>query len=114
MALDYDAIANDIVSLDELDSARAKQFNARIQDVLNSDLPEINVEIAANQHVVIEKMYGPMIFADLRITADSRRECWVIERLWIKTNEWVEWLTIPAQIDQEFDDPDADPGEETD
>lgn len=52
--------------------------------------------------VVIDKMFGPLIFADLRVTADTARGCWVIERQWVATDEWVEWTTIPAQLDAEF------------
>lgn len=58
-------------------------------------------ELGSNQTVVIDKAFGPTIFANLRITADCERG-WVIERLWIKDNKWVEWCIIPAQINEEF------------
>ncbi len=42
-----------------------------------------------------------MIFANLRITADAKRG-WIIEREWIEKGMFVEWATIPAQIELEF------------
>lgn len=55
--------------------------------------------------VILDKMFGPTIFADLRITADPQRG-WVIERQWIanvhEDEKWVEWCVIPHQIDAEF------------
>ncbi len=61
------------------------------------------LEIGSNETITIDKMFGPTIFADLRITADTQRG-WVIERQWIESGEWVEWCVIPAQIEQEFTD----------
>lgn len=59
------------------------------------------VEMGSNETITIDKMFGPTIFADIRITADTERG-WVIERQWIESGEWIEWCVIPAQIDQEF------------
>jgi len=61
------------------------------------------LEIGSGEAVTIDKMFGPTVFADLRITANTERG-WVIERQWIETGEWIEWCVIPAQIDQEFTD----------
>jgi len=58
------------------------------------------IEIGSGDRVTIEKLFGPTVFADLRITADYERGCWVIERQWI--GEFIEWCTIPNQIEQEF------------
>lgn len=60
------------------------------------------LEIGSSDVVEIEKLFGPTVFADLRITADVKRGGWVIERMWIAKGEFVEWCVIPAQIDQEF------------
>lgn len=62
------------------------------------------VEISSNDSVIIEKMFGPHIFTNLRITADTTRGCWVIERQWASTSKYIEWITIPDQIDAEFED----------
>ena len=60
-----------------------------------------NIEIGSFDVVTIDKLFGPTIFADLRITADPKRG-WVIEREWIDKGQFVEWCVIPAQIDLEF------------
>lgn len=74
---------------------------------------EIKVEIGSHNSVIIDKLFGPTIFADLRITPDCERG-WVIERKWIKTGMFIEWCVIPAQIDREFTDMDEyeDKGDE--
>jgi len=59
------------------------------------------IEIGSGDTILIDKCYGPTIFADLKITADITRG-WVIERMWIKSGEFVEWCVIPAQIEEEF------------
>lgn len=61
------------------------------------------VEIGSFDVLTIDKLFGPTIFADLRITADPERG-WVIEREWIEKGQFVEWCTIPNQIEQEFKD----------
>jgi hypothetical protein len=66
-------------------------------------MDDIKVEVGY-QSVTIQKMFGPQIFADLRITADPKNNMWVIEREIIKTGEWVEWARIPGQVSFEFDD----------
>lgn len=67
---------------------------------------EKEIEIGSGDSVVIDKVFGPTVFANLRITADAEQGGWVIERQWIDTNEWIKWCIIPAQIDQEFKDDD--------
>lgn len=62
----------------------------------------IKLEVGDGDYVIIDKLFGPTVFADLRITADSKRGCWVIERAWIASDEFIEWCTIPCQIQQEF------------
>lgn len=62
---------------------------------------EHKLEIGSFDRVIIDKLFGPTIFADLKITADPERG-WVIELKWIETGDWIEWCVIPAQIDQEF------------
>lgn len=62
----------------------------------------ITVEIGY-QPVVITKLYGPLIFADLRITPDPAANEWVIEREWIESGEFLPWCRIPGQIKQEME-----------
>lgn len=58
------------------------------------------VEIGTHR-VVIDKLFGPTVFAKLRITPDLNRG-WVIEREAIDTGEWHEEAVIDAQRDAEF------------
>ena len=67
-------------------------------------MKEYKIEIGTGDRVTIDKLFGPTIFADLRITADFDRG-WIIERLWIESGEFVEWCTIPNQIEREFNEP---------
>lgn len=66
-------------------------------------MTEHKIEIGSFDVVIIEKLFGPTICADLRITADTSKGCWIIERQWLKNNEWIEWCTIPIQLSQEFE-----------
>lgn len=57
--------------------------------------------------IILDKLYGPTIFANLRIRAViSPTAEWVIERQSIINREvkWVEHARIPAQLDGEFDE----------
>lgn len=54
--------------------------------------------------IVLQKMFGPLIFCDLRIRADAETCEWVIERRNISTCEWSEVIRIPGQIESEFTD----------
>lgn len=62
------------------------------------------VETAADEPITIEKLYGPLIFADLRVTAHSLTCEWVIERQRINTGSWSEGARLPGQLDDEFDE----------
>lgn len=52
--------------------------------------------------VVISKMYGPLIFADIRIRADQKTCQWIIERENINTMGWEEVIRIPGQKEDEY------------
>jgi hypothetical protein len=69
-------------------------------------MKEIKVEVGY-ESVVIDKLFGPQIFANLRITADPKTNTWVIERQMIDTGEWQEWVRIPGQVAFEFKDNDT-------
>lgn len=66
-------------------------------------MKHLKIEIGSFDTLTIDKLFGPTIFADLRITADINRG-WIIEREWIEKGKFVEWCVIPAQIEQEFKD----------
>lgn len=67
---------------------------------------EITVEVGC-QSVIIDKLFGPQIFANLRITADATSNTWLIERENISTGKWVQWVRIPGQIQSEFEEHDS-------
>lgn len=71
--------------------------------------PEYNqdcaVDIAAGQWVKIRKMFGPLIFADIRVRADFDTCEWIVERQSIKDGEtWSEVARIPGQMEGEFEE----------
>ena len=74
-----------------------------------------NVVDASIDPVIVSKLFGPTVFKDLRITADRKECCWIIERLTIlprpdpddpntiQDERWVEWCRIPGQFKWEFE-----------
>jgi hypothetical protein len=62
-----------------------------------------SIRLGSDTPVILDKEFGPTIFASLRITADIKRG-WVIERQWIDNGQFIEWCVIPAQIELEFED----------
>jgi hypothetical protein len=62
------------------------------------------IEIGSGQPVEIDKMYGPLIFANLRITADADSGDWIIERMC--GDEWNEYARIPGQLEEDFESAD--------
>jgi len=72
-----------------------------LMDTFTNDKPDDQLICCGYVPVVLSKMFGPLIFADLRIRAVMSCE-WVVERQNIKTNEWVEVIRIPGQAPGEF------------
>ena len=66
----------------------------------------IQINVGINASLIISKLFGPTIFADIRITSvmKGREACWLIEREDIDTQEFKEIIKIPAQIDSDFPD----------
>ena len=63
-----------------------------------------NIEIGSDEIVEIEKLFGPTIMCDIRLTACTETCEWIIERECITTDKnendiisWVEYIRIPAQ-----------------
>lgn len=56
------------------------------------------------QTVEIQKMFGPLIFADIRIRANMDTCEWIIERCSSKDESWSEVARIPGQIPEEFEE----------
>ncbi len=60
--------------------------------------------------VVLQKMFGPTIFADVRIRVEIKTCEWVVEREHTRQKEsgedecyWKEWIRIPGQLPDDFD-----------
>lgn len=77
--------------------------------------PEEKIVEIGNEFVIIDKVFGPLDFAKLRIKPDIENCEWVIERKsFIKIvrhekydeykDTWVEWVRIPGQIEQDYPD----------
>lgn len=73
-----------------------------------------NVELhlkVGYEPLYVEKVFGPLIFADLRIRADVGTCSWIIEREcgYEQTPEgdgpiiWKRWVQIPGQLDRDFE-----------
>lgn len=69
--------------------------------------PRVVVNVGCEQSVEIDKLYGPLIFASIRVRADSKTLEWVIERQQVDTMEWLPVVRVPGQNDDEFRESDA-------
>lgn len=66
------------------------------------DKEKKEVHLGSDETVVLNKLFGPSVFANLRITADTKTMEWVIEREWINTGEYIPWMRIPGALSGEF------------
>lgn len=66
-----------------------------------NEIKDGRIELGYGYPIVLDKMFGPTIFAQLRVTAVIEREGWVIERA--VRDGWMELCVIPAQTDQDFE-----------
>ncbi len=71
------------------------------RDNYTSSENDISLEIGYVS-VIIDKIFGPQIFASLKITPDPKTNSWVVQRQRCDNAEWVEWVRIPGQLDFEF------------
>lgn len=85
----------------EAAGSKIKKYSLKPVESIPIPEKEIRVEVGY-QSVIIDKMFGPQIFANLKITADPNSNTWLIERQKIDDGEWVEWVRIPGQLDIEF------------
>ena len=75
-----------------------------LRDTETDGKPDDQIICCGYVPVVLMKMFGPLIFADIRIRAESKTCEWIIERQNINTHEWVEFIRIPGQLEAEFKD----------
>jgi len=57
---------------------------------MNLDEKTKTVEMGC-ETVTIEKLYGPLIFCDVRVTADFKTCKWIVERQWIHEDNSITW-----------------------
>lgn len=73
---------------------------------------ESDIEVEIGYEIVsIKKIFGPMIFMDIRITPNPKDCTWKIERKTLfptgnpecpQEERWVEFCSIPGQFEWEF------------
>lgn len=73
-----------------------------LQGEVTRDRKEIH--ISADDPIEVTKMFGPLIFWSIRVTADLESCEWVIERNFGPEGEWREVHRIPGQLDSDFTD----------
>jgi hypothetical protein len=66
------------------------------------DRDEIEVEVGGHHYVDIEKVFGPLVMATIRIVPDTKNCEWVIFRENMWSGEWSEVCRIPGQQDDDF------------
>jgi hypothetical protein len=64
------------------------------------------VEVGCSQPITIDKLFGPLIFCDIRVTAEFATNEWVIERKRMDSGEWSVVARVPGQLEDEFKDDD--------
>lgn len=70
--------------------------------------PILRVECQSEQPVIIEKLYGPEIFVQLKVIADFQSGCWIVYRddsgpHGEDGKKWTEVARIEGQRDSDFD-----------
>lgn len=85
-----------------IDTGGRLEFNPANDDDGNARPCVVNV--GCGQSVTVDKLYGPLIFCDVRVTALFATCEWLVERQHIETGQWTEVARIPGQIEGEFPD----------
>lgn len=63
---------------------------------------EADIQIGSTGKLTINKLYGPLIFWDIRVSCDIDSCEWVIERSMGPDGAWKEWCRVPGQLDEDF------------
>jgi hypothetical protein len=64
----------------------------------------VTIFVGCDQLVVVDKMFGPLVFMPIRVRADFDLGEWIIEREFGPDAEWREVARIPGQLDSDFSD----------
>jgi hypothetical protein len=73
-----------------------------IQGEVTRDRTEIHT--MGDRTITIDKMFGPLAFWPIRVTADIDACEWIIEREHGPQGEWREVCRIPGQLEEDFTD----------
>lgn len=63
---------------------------------------DVTVQVGGDARVRVDKLYGPLVFWDIRVSLDMAACEWVIERLHGPGGEWREAARIPGQLAEDF------------
>jgi len=66
-------------------------------------MSERKIEWGSMDVIVLDKLFGPTTGVDLRITANTETVMYEIERKTGKNQEWIFWVSIPMQLDCDFE-----------
>jgi hypothetical protein len=66
-----------------------------------TELEHKRIAMGCDDEIVLDKMFGPTVFATIRITPSLERGGWVIERA--MDRGWTEIMVLPAQVDADFE-----------
>lgn len=78
---------------------------------MNYLIEDVTVEVGPNHRVTIDKLFGPLIFFNLRISLDIQTCEWVIERQSIRRDKkgddeevYTEVHRVPGQVASDWPD----------
>jgi hypothetical protein len=91
-----EAVAGDRGYFSVVDSER----RLLLQGEVEIDRREIHV--MGDDPIVIDKMFGPLAFWPVRITASIETCEWVIERMFGPEGEWREVARVPGQLEEDY------------
>lgn len=63
---------------------------------------ENRVDVCGDEEVQIDKLYGPLAFMPIKVTARISDCVWVIERFFGEDETWREVATIEGQFESDF------------
>lgn len=73
----------------------------------------VELHVMGDVTVTVDKMFGPLIFMPLRVTASTSTCEWIVERQGGPDDEWTEVARVPGQLDSDFPDDPPSPTEVT-
>jgi hypothetical protein len=65
---------------------------------------DVEIQVGVRARVMIDKLYGPLVFWPIRVSMDFDTCEWVIERQFGPEGVWREAVRIPGQLDSDFSD----------